>query len=538
MIRYLFFFFFPTLLIMQSCNQEAQKYDNVFYWNIESGITSMDPAFARAQSNIWVVTQIFNGLVTLDDSLKVVGDLAKSWEISPDGLQYIFHLRNDVHFQDHPIFKDGKGRKFVASDVVYSFNRIMNPKVASPGAWLFNDKVKKDGNGNYAFTALNDTTVQIELVKPFRPFLQLLSLKYASIVPKEIVEHYGKDFRAHPVGTGAFALLFNYEGEKIVLKKNPRYFEKEQGKPLPYLDRVVISFVPGKQNEYFSFIKGDLSLLSGLDASFKDNLLTRKGDLKDKYKGAFQFEKAPFLNTEYLGILTDTAILGNHPLRLKKIRQAMSYGIDRQKMIRFLRNNIGIPGNYGFVPPVLLKSNSYYDYNPSKARALIAEVGFANKLVTGIKLVTTQQYLEMAVYVQHQLKEIGIQVEIENVPPSSLSEWKAQSKALFFRGSWIADYADPENYLSLFYSKNFSPGGPNYFHYKNERFDQLFEQSLQEPDEEKRNEMYLKMQDIMMEDAPVIVLFYDEIVRLKANKVMGLHPNAINLIELKKVRLN
>jgi peptide/nickel transport system substrate-binding protein len=143
----------------------------------------------------------------------------------------------------------------------------------------------------------------------------------------------------------------------------------------------------------------------------------------------------------------------------------------------------------------------------------------------------------MAVFVQKELEEVGILAEIDNVPASSLSQMKAQGKALFFRGSWIADYADPENYLSVFYSKNWPPGGPNYFHFANAEYDRIYQQSLTEADENKRFALYRKLEDILMDESPVIVLFYDEIIRLANNRVVGLNTNAINLIDLSKVRL-
>jgi peptide/nickel transport system substrate-binding protein len=286
--------------------------------------------------------------------------------------------------------------------------------------------------------------------------------------------------------------------------------------------------------------QGNLSFMTGIDKSFKDNLLTKSGGLKERYTGKFKLEKTPYLNTEYLGILVDTAKLGNSVLRLKKVRQAICYAIDRKKMMTYLRNNVGVPGEGGFVPPSLMgDSKAYYTYDPEKARKLLDEAKLSEiEKQTTIKLATTENYLDIAIYVQKGLQEIGLNVEIDNVPAGTLSDWKASSKTNFFRGSWIADYADPENYLSVFYSKNWAPDGPNYFHFKNAEFDRLYEQSLKTSDEDEKQVLYRKMEDILMEDAPVIVLFYDEIIRLKQNNVEGLSPNPINMVTLKRVRLN
>jgi len=532
MPRGLILFFLSTMLLLGGCQKHGHQDKNVFHWNIAAGFNSLDPAFAKTQSNIWLVNQVFNTLVELDDSLHIQSSLAKSWEIADSGKEYIFHLRNDVFFQDEPHFPGGKGRKMVASDVVYSFNRIVNPKTASTGAWVFHDKVATDSiTHQYAFEAPDDSTVIIRLLKPYRPFLQLLTLKYCSVVPHEIVDFYGTEFRNHVIGTGPFMLKYYYEGEKIILNRNPDYFEK----PLPYLDAVVVSFNPSKQDEFFSFLKGDLSMMVGLDPSFKDNLLTSDGKLKDQFRGKFQFKKIPYLNTEFIGILVDTTI-DHLPLTNKKVRQAVNYAIDRNKMIRYLKNNSVDAGEYGFVPPYLLPgSKKYYEFNPEKARQLLKEANYSSN--EPITLTTTSNYLDLAVFLQRELEDIGIKVVIDNVPGSSLSDMKTQSKTNFFRGSWVADYADPENFLSVFYSKNWSPNGPNYSHFKNAEFDSLYEQSLIESNDSARNQEYLQMQDIVMDEAPVIVLYYDKVIRLVGNNISGLDESPINLVSLKRVRM-
>lgn len=181
------------------------------------------------------------------------------------------------------------------------------------------------------------------------------------------------------------------------------------------------------------------------------------------------------------------------------------------------------------------KVKEYYPYNPEIARQLLKESHYSS--TEPITLTTTSNYLDLAVFIQKQLEDIGIKINIENVPGSSLSELKTQSKTNFFRASWVADYADPENFLSVFYSKNWAPNGPNYYHFKNKEFDRLYEESLVEPDYNKRIDMYIKMQDIVMVEAPVVVLYYDKVIRLKANNVSGLNANPINLISLKRVQM-
>ncbi|NVO18358.1 MAG: ABC transporter substrate-binding protein [Bacteroidetes bacterium] len=539
---------FPVLIVLVSllsisCSRKNQGNNGktVFKYNESAGITSLDPAFARNQANIWAVNQLFNGLVQLDDSLKTVPCIARKWEISNDGLTYTFKLRSDVYFHNSSVFPEGKGRKVSASDFVYSFNRIMDPKVASPGAWIFG-QVLKQGE-KYAFEAPNDSIFILKLSKPFPPFLGLLCMQYCSVVPHEAVEYYGADFRQHPVGTGPFYFKLWKEGVKLVLLKNPAYFEFESGKRLPFLDAVAVTFIVDKQSAFLEFIKGNLDFMSGIDASYKDEMLTKAGNLNPKYNNRIFLIKHPYLNTEYLGILCDkkSEALQGSPLGKKPIRQAMNCGFDRVKMMQYLRNNIGIPGTAGFVPsgiPWFDQSRvKGYTYDPVKARQLLAEAGYpGGKGLPAITLSTNASYLDLCKYIQSQLNEIGFNIKIDVSPPATLREMIAQSKILFFRGSWIADYPEAENYLSLFYTANFCPAGPNYTHYSNPEFDHLYAKSISILDDSARAGYYVQMDNLLMKDAPVIVLYYDQVLRFTTNKISNLGCNALNLLNLKKVR--
>ncbi|MCF8217585.1 MAG: ABC transporter substrate-binding protein [Bacteroidales bacterium] len=532
------------IVILQSCNTipESGEDKQVFRYNQASNITSLDPAFSRDQANIWAVHQMFNGLVQLDSNLNIKPSIAKDWTISEDGTTYTFYLRNDVMFHNHKLFQEKQDRYVTAQDFVYSFNRLLDPKVASPGAWVFNN-VKQTDSG-YAFKAIDDTTLQIELEEPFPPFLGVLTMKYCSVVPKEIVEEYKSEFRKNPVGTGPFYFKMWEEDIKLVMLKNPDYFEVDQnGQQLPYLDAVSVSFIIDKQSVFMNFIKGDLDFLSGLDASYKDELLTKNGTLNPKYKDDIKLLTQPYLNTEYLGFLVDDSLerVQNSPLRNKKVRQAINYGFDRKKMMRYLRNNIGTPALSGFVPEGLPSFDSSkvkgYHYNPQKARRLLKEAGYPNgEGMSPITLSTTSSYLDLSKFIQHQLQDLGLEVEMNNVPPATLREMIAQSKLNFFRGSWIADYPDAENYLSLFYSANFCPTGPNYTHFANEEFDSLYEKAQHITNDSIRFKLYRKMDKLVMEEAPVVVLYYDQVLRFVWKNIEGLGSNPLNLLTLKYVK--
>ncbi|HSC40192.1 MAG TPA: ABC transporter substrate-binding protein, partial [Chitinophagaceae bacterium] len=184
-------------LFFAACKDKAGEGKKIFHYNESDGIASLDPAFAKNQSIMWVVHQIYNTLIETDDKLQMVPSLARNWDVSADRKVYIFHLRNDVFFHDNDAFPNGRGRKLTAYDVEYSFKRIIDKSTASSGAWIFNTRVDSaDG-----FRALNDSTFRLTLARPFNPILGLLSMQYCSIVPKEVVEKYGKDFRSHACGS-------------------------------------------------------------------------------------------------------------------------------------------------------------------------------------------------------------------------------------------------------------------------------------------------------------------------------------------------
>ncbi len=525
--------------LVVSCGHTGNSGQKIFHYNEFTGIASLDPVFAKNQSTMWPAHQLFNTLIETSDSLELKPSLALRWEISADKLIYTFHLRNDVFFHDDPAFENGKGRKMTAKDVEYSFYRIIDKNIASPGAWIFNRKVDTER----PFMAIDDSTFQIKLVRAYQPVLGILSMQYCSVVAKEAVEKYGNDFRRHPVGTGPFSFVAWEEGQALVLKKNPHYFEKdEQGNSLPYLEGIKITFYDSKATEFLLFRQNKLEFINDIDASFKDEILTRQGVLRKEWMGKIQLQVTPYLNIEYFGILADSSntLLKSSPLRSKKLRQAINYGFDRRKMILYLRNSLGTPAESGFVPLGLPSFDSSlvkgYYYDPAKSRQLLQEAGFPNgKGLAPVKLLSIALYADMASFVAKQLEETGIPVQVEIVQKALLLEMTANSTALFFRASWIADYPDAENYLSVFYSKN--PAPPNYTRYKNPRFDALFEKALGEENDSIRYDLYRQADQLLIEDAPVVPLWYDQSVRIVQPYVKGFTPNGLNLLELRRTKI-
>lgn len=530
-----------ALLLFPSCRPtDNTEGKSVFHYNESNGITSLDPAFARDLEIMWATNQLFDGLVEMDSNLNVAPCIAKEWEISNDGLSYTFHLRNDVYFHPSALFQDSTGRKVIAADFVYSFTRILSPKIASPGKWIFRNVNTEMNDG---FEALDDTTLIIHLKEPFQPFLGILTMQYCNVVPHEVVEHYGQDFREHPIGTGPFKFAFWYEGVALVFHRFERFWQSDsQGNKLPYLDAVKIDFVKDASVEFQGLLQGKYDFMSGIHTAFKDELLDSEGELVDAYREVLYFQKNPFIKTDYLGIMVDSAlsITKDSPLMNLKVRQALSYAIHKNEMVRYLRNNTVMAANSGFLPPSLLKGKRTvpsYEYNPKLANQLLDEAGYKDRSkMKTLTVSTTGDYADLMEYIQHEWEKVGVKSTINVLQGPALREQSANGQLAIFRKSWLADYPDAENFLAVFYSPNFCPAGPNYTHFSNAEFDALYKQSKQEKNDSLRNDAYVKLDSTLMSKAPVIPLYYDQVSHFIRKNIVGLQTNPVNMLDLKTVR--
>ena len=501
----------------------------VFRLNVHENINTLDPVYARDLRSIWAMNQIFNGLVRLDDKLNIQPDIATHWEISEDAKTYLFYLRDDVYFHTSEIFGDQKTRVVTASDFVYSFDRIKDKKIASPGLWTL-ESVKH-------YEAVDDYTLKIELTHPFSPFLGILSMKYLSVLPKELDDLPNNTISTKPIGTGPFYVKAWMQNLKMVLRKNQLYFEtNEEGEQLPHLESVAITFVPDKQSEFLLFLQGKLDMINSLDASYKDELLDKNGQLQTKYINSVKLLRSPYLNTEYIGIYLD-----NNKAEIQSIalRKALNYGLDRKEMIRFLKNNIGSPATKGFIPDGLNTNLAVqgYSYDMKKAKELVEQFRIDNGIQNPtLSLATDDNYVDLCTYLQNAYNQIGITINIEVMPSAALREAKSNGKLELFRASWVADYPDPENYLLPYFSENFSPNGPNYTHFKSKAFDEGYKEIAATLDADWRNNLITSLDQQLVDTAPFILLYYDEVLRFTHPNVEGMIPNPVNMLDLRRVR--
>jgi len=559
-VRIFLWCIFFCVVIFSGCNNPSSRHGDkkVFRYNEANGITSLDPAFASNEANTRACVQLYNGLVQTDSQMHIVPCIAKSWQVLEKGKVFVFNLRNDIFFHENNSFDIREEfnvihnksnpirvtRKVVASDFIFSLKRLVDPLVASPCNWVMK-YVQRDSLGRLTgLTALNDSTLRITLKRPFMPFLSMLSMACCSVVPHEVVDYFGADFRSHPCGTGPFMFRIWKPDAELVFLKNENYFEtSKSGERLPFLDAIEISFITNKENAFIEFLKGNIDIIYGIDGMFRDQLLTRTGQLQPRFAGKFNLSTSPYLNTEYLSIVLDSnkKAASKNPLDDNRIRRALSHGFYRKDLRRYLEGNIGIAGSHGIVPPGLPSYDTAsvigYYYYPSKVKSLLKEAGYENGVgLPEIVLHTNIEAKELCSYIQRQWEEFGFKIRIEVHSHDDQMHMIAKGELPFYRSSWIADYPDAENYLGMFYSKNIPPEGYNLTHFSNRDYDDLYDKAMEEVNDSIRYVYYRYMDQMLMENAPIIVVYYDQSVRLTRLNISGLSNNAMNFISLKEVK--
>jgi oligopeptide transport system substrate-binding protein len=564
------------ILVLTSCNEGSKKNNNIeeskggiFYGGIirlneVESFKTLNPTAVNELSSAHIGSQIFEGLVKFSQKdLSTNLALAKKIESNQDQTEWTFHIRQGVKFHDDVCFPEGKGRFVNAKDVKYCFDRlcIADPNNLQFGI-TFKDRVV-GANEAYELSKTgkkinvsgikvrNDSTVVISLSVPFPGFLNILAMPGCWIYPKEAVDKYGVDIRTHSVGTGPFYLETIKEGEVVILKKNQNYYGVDSfGNKLPYLDGIKYSFINEKKVEVLEFKSGNLDMIYRLPVEIFHEIM---GDLEhaSERKIDFQILNSTALNTVYLGFNCTSPLFSK-----KEVRLAFNYAIDRKKIANFTIQGEGVSADYGIVPFfAIFKKDGYaydqlrgYTLDVPKAKNLLKLAGYPDgkgfpSIVLQVNGGGGDKNKLVAEVIQKMLKEnLNIDIEVTIVPLSEHVEQISNNKADFFRLGWSADYQDPETFLTLFYGKHL-PKNPsekafiNYFRFKNDRFDSLFLASFKEINKEKRYKLLSQAEQIILDEAPFMPLYYDENFRLEQLNVRNFPENAMNFFDLTEVFL-
>lgn len=558
--------FVPILFLLVSCGGDSAdtetiedtatptKNGGVFRMSIGSFFKCVHVNEVQKHEESQVYWQIFEGLVKYNsETLKIEPSLAKSWEISPDGLIYTFNLRDSVFFHDNPCFKDGKGRLVTSEDVLYSFKQIYDPKPTNTSYSIFKNTIK-GGNQFHDGEAeeiegieINGNEITIELEKPSLAFIQKLASVFGSIIAKEATE--AAEFI--PVGTGPFVYdSKNSTSSKIRLANNKNYYGKdEEGNKLPYLDSTVFVYFENSDDQMELFWDGSLSYVSKVPITKISEVLEEKINDFESKPPKYILISEPELTTTYLELNMQTPILKN-----VKVRQALNLAIDREKLVsKILKNQAYEIGKFGLVPPLPKIFEAYdfegvedvsYTFNSARAKELLAEAGYPDgknfpTLEMQFKAGSTD-YL-IASEIQNQLRSVlNINIDIEAIEFNDLLENKAMGNADIFRTNWVGDYTSAEAFLANAYGK-FVPKSkkePSYLNssrYQNPEFDKLFELGSNELDPKLANKYFSDAEKLLMQDAAFIILWYNEDLSLKQAALRDFGTNSIGYIDLKKV---
>jgi peptide/nickel transport system substrate-binding protein len=417
-------------------------------------------------------------------------------------------------------------------------NRLRDPKLASSGAWIleFID-LESPGKG---IVSKGVDTVQITLRSKFPPFLGLMSTAYANVVPREAVEYYGTDFRSNPVGTGPFQLAWWMEDVACVLHRNPLHWERDDlGRALPYLDAVHISFASDMGAEYQGLLQGKFDFMSGLHPAYMNEVLDAQGQLKEEHVDVLSMEIVPFLKTDYIGFFTETDGSSEwQPWHDSAVRRALSAVIDRTAIAQNLRRGSVMP-TASFVPPVLLgQTGAEVPRRREKWARLVLDSVRAEHPAPWPPLVisTTSDYTDLCAALQFQWGQLDLDVEVDVVSAAAHRDRVATGKAALFRKSWLADYPDAENFLALFHSANFAPSGPNYTHFADRTFDEMFASALSTSNDSNRHVIYREMNAQLSKSMPVIPLFHDQVTHFVRSEIEGWKVSPVNRLDLREVR--
>lgn len=564
MKKILLFIFAITILTFHSCSKDENAGQKIFNININQNIETLEPVMSNSVQSIWGLSLVMEGLVQFDKDSRLVACIAKNWTISDDALLYTFNLRNDVYFHDNECFRElirlGKastirGRSVNASDFKYCIERVCNPKTKSRGQWVFRDKIKgaqeyidfMSGKSSIevkeisGVKAINDSTLSIELTKPFSPFLSTLTMTYGFVYPKEAVEFYGEKFGQNPVGSGPFKFVKWDIDKELVFSRNNYYWDRDKsGSQLPFLEGVKISFTQSSETEFLDFQNGKYDYHEPSSETF-DQITDANGNLLEAQEKSYSLNKQPWLQTVFFGMMQSPDLPGGKEgpfVNNKNLRQALNYAVDKEKIMKYVLKNRGKAAVNGPIPigmPGFNPDIAGYTFDKDKAKKLFTDAGYPDGKGLNLTLVTGNDEIQktIAIAVQEQLRDFGINLQLEQMIQATLISKQEEGVFPFWRASWGADYYDPENFMALFYSKNITPKGPNRVGYSNPVVDKMYEDALKITDFDQRKKIYDEMQKIVIEDAVWLNLYYNQKVYLLQKNIEGFYIDGLNIINLK-----
>jgi len=500
-----------VLALVLGCQSSPEsKPPGFLYLRLSTNPTTLDPALITDVMGGGIAAKIFNGLVRFNDNLEIVPDIAESWHISNDHRTYTFKLRKDASFSN--------GRNVTARDFQYSFERVLAPGTKAPITWVL-DRIQGARDVMHGRTphasgirVIDNRTLVLALEKPFGPFLSLLGMSAAYVIPHEAVSQFGPDFGSHPVGSGPFVLAAWQHGQGLTLLARDGYFEGRAR-----LKGIVYRVIPEDLTAVMEFETGGIDALQ-IPASEYRRYVT-----DPKWRG--QIIGRPGLNCYYLGLNTRRA-----PFRDLRVRQAVNYAIDRRRLLETIFENRGMLAS-GPIPPPLWKFGSGpkdgdgYDYRPELAKRMISEAGMTGKRIK-IYISAEPEVLDILEVIQQYLSRAGLIVDIVQLDWSAYKEALNKGEADAFWLSWWADYPDPENFFYPMFHSSTAGSAGNRTWFNDPGFDRLIEQAQATADERERFRLYERANTYIVKKAPWVFMWHrsDFYVLQKQVKDFRIYP--------------
>jgi ABC-type transport system substrate-binding protein len=528
-----------------SCSNRGKgAAENTIRIPIIADAKTFDPQMVDELYSNYATSMVYEGLLEyeyLKRPHQMKGLLAESLpEVSKDELTYTFKIKKGVKFIDSPVFEGGKGRELTANDVLYSFLRVADPKVNSPGFWIFDghieglnewrEKQKTATTVDYAnpptgFKVVDSHTFQIKLKRKYPQLLFVLAMPQTFVVAREAVEKLGADFQNKPVGTGPYVLTTWLRNSKIVFDRSPSWrgepypsegeasdkaigLLEDAGKMMPFIDRVEYLVFVEDSTQWLKFKSGELDYSGVPKDNYAEAINKDTKDLTDIFKKQnVRLDKEAEPDVTYIAFNMDDPVI-------KKLgpnfRKAVSLVLDKDKSVDLFSNGRAIvaqspipPGLAGYDAEFV---NPYAKRDLERAKEFLAKAGYpGGKGLPRLSYESTQGTTsrQSAQKVQAELLEIGINIDVNVNQFSELTQKINERKAQMWGIAWIADYPDVENFLQLLYGKNKAPA-PNGSNFDDPEYNKLFEQVRSMADSPERRKLIRRMQDIFVENLPWI----------------------------------
>ncbi len=539
--------------ISQLTANGGAKYGGEFRFMSSEKINCLFPVATSDVYNQRISGQIFESLLSIDfKTNKVIPNLASSFTISQDAKIFSLKIKEGVFFHNDACFSSGNRRELTAEDVKYALDFACSGLKVNKMSWMLVDKIKgaKEFNqktkkaitqSGVSGITVKDNSVIIELVEPFVGFDKILTHSSLGIFPKESYEMYKNDVIKHPVGTGPFCLE-SLSNKEVLLTRNNNYWKKDDfGNQLPFLEKVRVSYSTDKKSELMAFRNKKIDLVLEIPVDEIENIL---GSLEEAQAGMtvkHKIDSKNSLSIAYLGFDHHSVPFSN-----KNVRKAFNIAIDRNEIVNNYLKGEGYACENGFVPNIndyTTKKVQGHKFHVAAAKKILAQAGYPEGkgfpvLDIYVNAQSGNSIFMLYEAIKEQLKNnLNITVNLKLCSLDERDKAITSGKAKLWRGGWIADYPDPENFLNLFLSKHIGSNSQtmNTVKFSSSEYDRLLNLAIKEKNSQIRNDYFVQCDQILIDEAVVMPLINDDFITMINSKIKNFETNSMETLDFSKI---